>query len=56
MKTERKQFKTCCYHCGRTIKGEGICYAPPMLTIRLGVDDLKWYHPACYRKVEGRIM
>ena len=41
-----------CYHCGKGIKGAITNYVPPNISIALGCDFAKAYHPACYNAVE----
>ena len=41
-----------CYVCGKQIKGEAVTTCPPNISIMLGIDFPKSYHPACYAKAE----
>jgi len=42
---------TCCYECGKEIKGKAVFTNPPIYRIRLG-EFKKAYHPKCYVKAE----
>jgi len=40
-----------CYECGKAIKGKAVHVVPSNLSISLGTDFPRSYHPACYRKL-----
>jgi hypothetical protein len=43
-----------CYECGRGIKrGDVLHYEPPILSIQLGADFPKAFHPKCYTRAEA---
>jgi len=46
---------TCCYACGKVIKGEAVRTVPPIYMERLGIDFPKSWHPNCYAKNEARL-
>jgi len=42
-----------CYRCAKTIKGAITHTIPPYISISLGIDFPKAFHPACYVKAEN---
>lgn len=42
-----------CYHCGKGIKGKVTHTNPPNISVLLGIDFPKAFHPACYEKSEA---
>lgn len=43
-----------CYHCSKPIKGKVTHYVAPMVSIQLGTDTCKTFHPKCYIKAEDQ--
>ena len=41
-----------CYRCAKTIKGTVVKHEPPLLSIELGIDSPKSFHPKCYEMAE----
>lgn len=46
----KQQFT--CYHCGKQIAGQVTHTVPANISIMLGIDFPKAWHPACYQKAE----
>ena len=46
----KQQFT--CYHCGKQIAGQVKHTVPPNISIMLGVDFPKAWHPICYQRAE----
>lgn len=44
----KEKMTITCYGCGRIIKGTVIKTNPPNISIRLGIDFPKSFHPTCY--------
>lgn len=42
-----------CYHCGKLIRGEVKHTVPANISIMLGLDFPKAWHPGCYKKAEA---
>jgi len=42
-----------CYRCAEIIKGKYVRHVPPNVTIQLGLDFEKAFHPKCYENEEG---
>jgi hypothetical protein len=43
-----------CFECGKEIKGKMVCTNPPILSLRLGIDFPKSFHPKCYDRAEEK--
>lgn len=41
-----------CYRCAKIIKGTVTHHVPPIISIQLGIDFHKTFHPICYERAE----
>jgi hypothetical protein len=39
-----------CNRCDKAIKGKQVAHVPPILSVKLGIDYARTFHPACYAK------
>ena len=47
--------KSTCHYCGKLIEGGTVHTVPTNIQILLGIDSVKAWHPACYRKAEVEV-